>query len=249
MHPLPDACACREWSQPGCDARPEAAGVALVFVAEAPQLLDHRADRELPGAGARGRLVSVHEKELVDAIGGSGQEVASEAERVPVAGVETGDGPPPHSIDLVGDGDTRHGGPSDVVVGDEVRGGHLAEHADLVPDVHQVGPGRRLDLTDPLEGPLAHPEQAIHGHGRWGLAVKVWKWMCHCRTPKDISLVLSRVDLDETLARPAPGRRLYVCGAGPIRGRCASRRRGHLKAKSGGRTTTTVAAQRAKTGR
>ena len=59
-------------------------------------------------------------------------------------------------LDLVRHRDARHRGPADVVVGDEERRRDRGQHADLVPDPGQVGPGRRLDLADHLERPVVH---------------------------------------------------------------------------------------------
>jgi hypothetical protein len=59
----------------------------------------------------------------------------------------------------MGHGDTRHGGSPEMVVGDQESGRHLAEHSDLMPDVHQIRAGGGLDLTDHLE--LAGHEQTI----------------------------------------------------------------------------------------
>jgi hypothetical protein len=56
---------------------------------ERSKLLDHGPDRELAGARARGRTVAVHEEELVDSIGRGRQEITAEAEKIPIAGVET----------------------------------------------------------------------------------------------------------------------------------------------------------------
>ena len=42
------------------------------------------------------RAVAIDEQELVDSVGSRRQQVAPEAERVAVPGVETGDGPPAH---------------------------------------------------------------------------------------------------------------------------------------------------------
>src|SRR5256885_392811 len=47
--------------------------------------------------------------------------------------------------------DARHRSRARGVVGEEERGGDLAEHADLVADVHEVGPRGRLDLTHDVE--------------------------------------------------------------------------------------------------
>ena len=97
------------------------------------------------------RLVAVDEEELVHAVGRGGQQVTAEAEQVAVAGVEAGDGAPAHLLHLVRHGDARDGGPTDVVVGNEERGGDRAQDADLVPDAGQVRGGRRLDFADQLE--------------------------------------------------------------------------------------------------
>jgi hypothetical protein len=56
----------------------------------------------------------------------------------------------------MGDGDARHRGAPDVVVGDQKPGRDAAEDADLVTDPHEIGGGRRFDLADQLEAPLLH---------------------------------------------------------------------------------------------
>src|SRR4051812_20545357 len=56
----------------------------------------------------------------------------------------------------MGNGDARHRRPADVVVGDQETGRHPAEHADLMPHVHQIGPCRRFNLTDHLEPARCH---------------------------------------------------------------------------------------------
>lgn len=49
-----------------------------------------------------------------------------------------------------------------MVVGDQVGGGDLAEDADLVSHVHQVGACGRLDLANPLERLPAHVLSLFH---------------------------------------------------------------------------------------
>ena len=84
-----------------------------------------------------------------------GEQVAPEAEQVPIAGVQAGDPAGAHRLDLVRDRDTRHGGPADVVVRDQERVRDRAQHPDLVPHLLQIRPRRRLHLTHQLES-LTH---------------------------------------------------------------------------------------------
>ena len=145
----------------GRDADPERLG--RVVEGERTQLFDHRAHRELGSARTRARTVAVDEEELIDSVRSRGQEIAAKAEQIAVARIETGDGPAAHERDLVRHGDTRDRRASDVIVGDQKRAGNLAEHADLMPHMHQIRPRRRLDLAHDLEfiaefcvAPFAH---------------------------------------------------------------------------------------------
>jgi len=62
-------------------------------------------------------------------------------------------------------GDTGYGCPSNVVVRNEKRAGNRAENADLMPDVFEVRPGRRLDLADELETSIRHGLYTIEAQG------------------------------------------------------------------------------------
>ncbi len=124
--------------------------------------------RACPGQG----LVAVDEEELVHAVRRRGEQVAPEAEQIAVAGVEAGDGAAPHLLYLVRNGHARDGGPSDVVVGNEERGGDRAQHADLVPHAGQVRRGRGLDFADQLEGAL---RRGRHGFGPSCLTNQMWR--------------------------------------------------------------------------
>src|SRR5579859_2077919 len=105
----------------------------------------------MAGTSARARIVAEDEQELVYAVGGAGQQISAESEHVAITGVQAGDGTTAHLVDLVGDGDARHGRPPDVVVRDEVARGDPAHDADLMAHMHHVWSGGRLDLADPLE--------------------------------------------------------------------------------------------------
>jgi len=94
---------------------------------------------------------------MVDVVRRRGQQIAAETEEVAVACVQTRDGPPTHALDLVRDCDAGDRRAADVIVGDQEGGCDRAHHADLVSDVHQVGPRRRLDF--------AHDLEMIVGHG------------------------------------------------------------------------------------
>ena len=56
---------------------------------ERSHLFDHCAHRQLAGAAPGGRLVTVHEQELIDAVRRGGQEIATEPEQIPVTRIET----------------------------------------------------------------------------------------------------------------------------------------------------------------
>ncbi len=77
-----------------------------MLLAESPQVLHHRPHRQLSGPGAGDRLVAIDEEELVNAVCRGGQQVTSEPKHVAVPGVEAGDRPPAHQVDLVGDRET-----------------------------------------------------------------------------------------------------------------------------------------------
>ena len=132
---------------------PTAPGASVEGVGVGAALGQHGPHVELAGARPGQRLVAVDEEELVHAVGRRGEEVAPEAEQVAVAGVEAGDGAAAHLLHLVRHGHARDGGPADVVVGNEERGGDRAQHADLVPHPGQVRGGGRLDFADQLERP------------------------------------------------------------------------------------------------
>ena len=127
---------------------------------------------ELARACPGQRLVAVDEEELVHAVRRRSEEVAPEAEQVAVAGVEAGDGAAAHLLHLVRNGHARDGGPSDVVVGNEERGGDRAQHADLVPHAGQVRRGRGLYFADQLEGAL---RRGGHGFGPSCLTNQMWR--------------------------------------------------------------------------
>ena len=147
----------RQRAQPGGHADPERPGPGEGAVAgERADLLDHRPDGQVAGPVPGRRLVAVDEEELVHAVRRGGQQVPPEAEQVAVAGVEAGDAPPAHRLDLAGDRDARHRRPAEVVVRHQERPGDRAEHPDLVPHPGQVRPRRRLDLAHQLEA-HAHP--------------------------------------------------------------------------------------------
>ncbi len=122
---------------------------------EPPGFDQHGAHAEVVRAGARLGSVAVDEQELLHPVGGGSEQVPLETEDVPVPSVDAGDGPASHELDFVGDGDARHRGPTDVVVGDQECPGDPTQDSDLVTHPHQIGSGRRFDLTDDLE--LAHP--------------------------------------------------------------------------------------------
>jgi len=96
------------------------------------------------------------EQELVHVIGRCGQQVAPESEQVPVPRVQAGDAAAAHSLHLMGHGNAGDGGPAKMVVRDQEGIGDFAERADLMADMHEVRPGRRLDLADNLERPMCH---------------------------------------------------------------------------------------------
>ncbi len=127
-----------------------------VFAVEPARCADHLPDGEVVGTPARLGPVAVDEEQFVDAVGGGGEQVAPEPEDVAVPGVQAGDRPATHPGDLVGDGDARHGCPTDVVVRHEKCRGDRAEHADLVAHPYEVGSSCRLDLTDQLESVRHH---------------------------------------------------------------------------------------------
>jgi hypothetical protein len=56
----------------------------------------------------------------------------------------------------MGHGHAGDGGPADVIVRNEEGGRHRAEHADLVPYLHQVGLCGWLYLADQLKGRGRH---------------------------------------------------------------------------------------------
>src|SRR5262249_51772422 len=102
-------------------------------------------------------LVAVHEEELVDAVRGRREQVATQAEEVSVARVEARDRPAAHRLDFVCDRDARHRRPPEVVVGNEKRRRDAAQDADLMTHRPQGGPGRRFDLADQLEAAAHEP--------------------------------------------------------------------------------------------
>ena len=118
---------------------------------ERSHLFDHCAHRQLAGAAPGGRLVTVHEQELIDAVRRGGQEIATEPEQIPVTRIETRNRPAAHGLDFVGDRDARHSRAAEMVVGDEECGRDAAQDADLMADRPQIGPSRRLDLAHELE--------------------------------------------------------------------------------------------------
>src|SRR5581483_8571210 len=81
----------------------------------------------------------VDEQELADAIGGSGEQVAAEAEQVAVAGVDAGDGVSAHVLHLVRDRDAGDGGPADVVIRDQEGAAHRGQDSDLVAACFRSG--------------------------------------------------------------------------------------------------------------
>lgn len=58
----------------------------------------------------------------------------------------------------MGHSDARDSRPADVIVGDQEGICHLAQDADLVAHVGQIGSGCRLNLADDLKASLRHDE-------------------------------------------------------------------------------------------
>ena len=122
-----------------------------VALAEGPYFFDHASHRDVVGPAPRFGAIAVDEQELVDAICRHGVGGLTKAQDVAIPRVEAGDGPASHGGDLVGDRHARDCCSSEMVVGHEETVGHWAQHADLMPSVHEGRARRRLDLADELE--------------------------------------------------------------------------------------------------
>jgi hypothetical protein len=133
---------------------------------ELSRLGDHRANGQIVRTRAGFGPVPVDEQELINSVGGCGEQIAPEAEQVAVPCVEARDRPSSHQSDLVGNRDARHGGTTEVIVRDQERRRDAAHHADLMPDVHEVGLGRRLHLADDMEVALRVHETRIRREAR-----------------------------------------------------------------------------------
>jgi hypothetical protein len=116
-----------------------------------PSLGNHGPHREVIGTRACLGTVTVDEQKLTDPVGRRRQEVPAEPQDVAISCVDAGDRPPSHQLYLMGDGDTRHRGPTNMVVGNQKRVGNATHDADLVSDVHHIRSGRRLDLANDPE--------------------------------------------------------------------------------------------------
>jgi hypothetical protein len=74
-----------------------------------------------------------------------------EAQDVAISGIDTGDRATPHELNLTSNRDARHGGSSDVVVGNQKGIRHWTKHTDLMADVGEIWTSSWLDFTDDLE--------------------------------------------------------------------------------------------------
>ena len=88
-----------------------------------------------------------------------------EAENITIASIDAGNRVAPHELYLMGDGDTRYGRSSDVVVGDEEGISDGTEHPNLMANVGQIRPSGGLDFTDDLES-LGHLQMVLPAERR-----------------------------------------------------------------------------------
>ncbi len=81
--------------------------------------VDHPAHGQVGRSGAFAGFVAADEQEVVDAVGGGGEQVPAETEEVAVSAVHAGHRWGAECCDFLGDGDAGDGGAAEVVVRDE----------------------------------------------------------------------------------------------------------------------------------
>ncbi len=95
------------------------------------------------------------------------------AENIAIAGIDARNRVASHELHLMSDGDARHGGSSDVVVGYEEGISDGTEHPNLMPNVRQIGACGWLDFTQDLE----FPGHSIHTTWIWtGCPIPPGRW-------------------------------------------------------------------------
>ena len=121
-----------------------------------PSLLDHRPHRQITRPPTRTRLIAVDEQELTHPVRSRSKQITPEPQQITVPRVQARDTPPAHRTDLVRHRNTRHRRPPNVIVRDQERISHRAQHPDLMTHMLKIRPSRRLDLTHDLKRANAH---------------------------------------------------------------------------------------------